>query len=138
MQHVPVKDRLTNCCLANSRMHAAAVAATDELIIHGLPTANVDSYLTWLDKYGQQMTCLGFQSFPKPLLQLPCLNLLELTLNGGYLPDRLQLGPVAVNEYPGVLQGCTKLTCLEVCNHLISDVVDGPLQAQCWIVFQAL
>jgi hypothetical protein len=39
MQHVPLRDRLTICCLANRRLHAAAVAATDVVM---LPFSNMD------------------------------------------------------------------------------------------------
>jgi hypothetical protein len=68
--------------------------------------------MVWLDHYGQQLTHLEMSSFPRPLQQLPCPNLLELVLSG----SSVQLGPAA-DGTPGVIQGCTKLTKLELrCN----------------------
>jgi hypothetical protein len=34
MQHVSLKDRLASCCLVNRRLHAAAVATTEQLALH--------------------------------------------------------------------------------------------------------
>ena len=31
LKHVPLQDRLGSCCLVSTRMHAAAVAATEKL-----------------------------------------------------------------------------------------------------------
>jgi hypothetical protein len=70
MQHFPTKDRLTSCCLVNRRLHAAAVAATDDL--HLLGIRHGDSSLQWLSHYGQYVTRLALDCFQKPLLQLPC------------------------------------------------------------------
>jgi hypothetical protein len=52
-----------------------------------------------------------------PLQQLPCPNLLELKLGWGC---DVQLGPA--DGYPGVIQGCTKLTNLE----LRCTIIDAP------------
>jgi hypothetical protein len=118
MQHVPVKDRLTSCCLVNSRLHAAAVAATQELqlyfgdIAHPLgriPHQHEDCVLNWLSSYGQHLTSLDMGSLSQPLQQLPCPDLLELKLSN----CNVQLGPAADGQ-SGVLPGCTKLTKLDL------------------------
>ena len=125
MQHVPLKDRLTNCCLVNSRLHVAAVAATEMLELSfgpwqgGISPGHADSIFTWLSHYGQHLTRLSMDHCCKPLLQLPCPNLLELQLGGHECT--VQLGPAADGN-PGVIQSCTKLTRLEVwCDALDTD-----------------
>jgi hypothetical protein len=128
MHHVPAKDRLTSWCLVNSRLHAAAVAATDALTLGALsyqyPHINVtvpsperaQAALEWLALCGQHMTSLVFHSFPQTLQQLPCPSLLELTVQ---FRCSVQLGPTAA--HPGVLSGCTSLTKLDMlCNVLDS------------------
>ena len=116
MKHVPLDDRLTKCCLVNSRLHAAAVAATQDLqlsfgngLIHK-QTRHPECWFQWALQYGEHLTCLRLSEFPQALQQLPCPNLLELSLN--YTPS-VQLGPAA-DGTPGVIQGCTKLTKLEL------------------------
>jgi hypothetical protein len=132
MQHVPLKDRLTSCCLVNKRLHAASVAATqeivvggywdtstaDKVIVSGMPSAH--SFQQWLHHYGQQLTNLELLHFCQPLQQLPCPNLLELTL----MSCSVQLGPSAAG-FPGVIQSCTKLT--EVV--MQCDIIDAPMGA---------
>ena len=132
MQYIPLKERLGSCCRVNKGFHAAAVAATRELDLYDWEFRDntldrVDSLLTWLDHYGEQLTLLEMSSFPRPLLQLPCPNLQELVLVGGC---SVQLGP-APEGTPGVIQGCTKLKRLEVMCNIIDApagaVVDGNL-----------
>jgi hypothetical protein len=117
MQHVPIKHRLNTCCLVHKKLHAAAVAATQGLQVHSL-TDREDSWLIWMDRFGHQLTSLAVQRYRRTLLQLPCPNLLELVLNDC---NSVQLGPTAVYGTSGVIQGCTKLTRLEVCGGLIFD-----------------
>jgi hypothetical protein len=130
MHHVPVVDRLTSCCLVSSRLHAAAVAATDALTLgwrdYVSPHLNVrvrthdraHAALKWLASYGQQVTSLQFDAFPKTLQQLPCPRLLELKVD---YRCSVQLGPKAT-PHPGVIPGCANLTKLELlCNVLDSS-----------------
>jgi hypothetical protein len=51
MQHVPSKQRLTSCCLVNKRLHAAAVAATDGLVLikAGADLKGGDCSMYWRD-----------------------------------------------------------------------------------------
>lgn len=96
-------------------MHAAAVAATQDV---ELTRGHVQSGLQWLSPYGQHVITLTLDNLQQPLLELPCPNLLELRL---LEMCSAQLGPAADGS-PGVILGCTKLTCLEVaCN-----IIDAP------------
>ena len=65
-----------------------------------------------LSRCGQHLTALELCEFQQDdewsLRELPCPNLLELTLTSG----SVQLG--AADGYPGVVQGCTKLSQLEL------------------------
>jgi hypothetical protein len=114
LQHVPVKDRLSSCCLVSRRMHAAAVAATESLSIGmspgQIPPYRTEQVLQMLSHCGHHLTALELcePHGDWSLRQLPCPNLLELTLTSG----SVQLG--AADGYPGVVQGCTKLTRLEL------------------------
>jgi hypothetical protein len=143
MQHVPLQERLTSCCLVNRRLHTAAVAATEQLqlllsernctwqhfISIGTPERG-QSVLAWLNHYGEHLTYLKMTSFPtQPVQQLPCPNLQQLVLDG----CSVQLGATADGS-PGVLQGCRKLTCLELWRCEITDaaagaVLDGSLSS---------
>lgn len=106
----------------NRRLHAAAVAATDNVLLdirQADPSSGqrADCFRSWLPQYGQHLTQLELQSLPQPLQQLPCPNLQHLELTG----LSVQLGPVE-GSYPGVLHDCTKLTFLKLdCN-----IIDGP------------
>jgi hypothetical protein len=115
MQHVPLKGRLASCCLVSRRLHASAVAATQDV---ELTRGHVQSGLQWLSPYGHHVTSLTLDNFQQPLLELPCPNLLELKL---LKMCNMQLG-LAAHGSPGVIQGCTKLTCLEV----LCNVIDLP------------
>jgi hypothetical protein len=130
MQHVPVKARLTSCCLVNSRLLAAAVATAQELQLYfgslgsplgRIPHQQAGCVVNWLSLYGKHLTCLNIAFFAPPLQQLPCPNLLELSLE----ECSVQLGPAADGR-SGVLQGCTKLTCLELYCKFI-DIPGGVL-----------
>jgi hypothetical protein len=46
MQHVPLKDRLSSCCLVNKWLQAAAVAATEQLLVFPADPAWMDRRLT--------------------------------------------------------------------------------------------
>lgn len=133
MQHVPLRDRLSRCCLVNKKLHAAALAATQQLELasatllmpsaHSVPLTSLEraqSILQWLDLYGQHLTCLKMQGVPQSLLQLPCPNLQELDLSIGC---SVHLGPTAFGQ-PGVIQGVPKLTRLELSCSFI-DVQEG-------------
>ena len=114
MKHVHLRDRLTSCCLVNSRLHAAAVAVTYDLdLSFGAPCSSQyrhpECCFEWLFNYGKHLTSLRLRDCSQPLQQLPCPSLLEFWLGWGC---SVQLGPNA--DDPGVLQGCTKLTKLEV------------------------
>lgn len=72
--------------------------------------------MQWLEQHGKHVTSLSLERFekehPQPLRQLPCPNLLELTLRYGIV----QLGPAA-DGHPGLVQSCSKLTRLSLwCN----------------------
>ena len=117
MQHLSLKDRLTSCCLVSKRLHAAAVAATHQV---ELRTDRVQPGLNWMSQYGNCVTNIDLNLFKQPLQQLPCPNLLELKL----CLCSIQLGPTADGQ-PGVVQGCTKLTRLDMrCN-----LIDAPAGA---------
>ena len=127
MQQVPLEERLTSCCLVSRRLHAAAVAATQQLKLGAFPNPWSDqraaALWAWLPQYGHHLTSLKLQYFPQLLQQLPCPNLQELSLKGG----GVQLGPT-LDGQPGVVQGCSKLTRLklrcQVVDALAGVVVD--------------
>ena len=85
----------------------------------------VESVLEWLPHHGQQLTRLSLKlGLSSQLIrQLPCQHLLELKL----LECDIQLG--AADGFPGVIEGCSKLTRLELeCNILDATeraVMDG-------------
>jgi hypothetical protein len=133
MRKVPAKDRLTCCCLVNSRLHAAAVAASDALTL-GLrdwfdpdiavsTPQRAQAGLEWLASRGQHVTSLVFHSFPQTLQQLPCPNLLELKVQ---YTCSVQLGP-SVTSHPGVIPGCTNLTKLELLCNIINTSSNAEL-----------
>jgi hypothetical protein len=121
MQHVPLQDRLTSCCLVNKRCHAAAVAATQHVQFgcSDTPVSRqmTDCLLQWLPLYGQHLTSLDIRSLPQPLQHLPCPNLLQLRIE----QCTVQLGPLA-DGHPCVIQSCTKLTSLI----LNCELLDAP------------
>jgi hypothetical protein len=125
MQHVPLKDRLTCCCLVSRRLHTAAVAAADALYLNWTSGTErmqwrIDTVGQWFSLYGQHLTSLVVDSPVGrwPLLQqLPCQKLLELQLS--YCS--VQLG--AADGQKGVIHGCTKLTRLVLC----CNIIDAPV-----------
>lgn len=122
MRHVPLSDRLTSCCLVSKRLHA--VAATDCLDLQHLTHPRAESALDWILQNGQQLTRLSFTNLRQPLHQLPCPNLLELVVDAAYSWVQQQMAT------PGVIQGCTKLTRLEVRANILDaegGVLDGGL-----------
>ena len=133
MQHIPLKERLTSCCLVNSKLHAAAVAATQELqLCYGTWTSagylnvaeqHYDQVFEWLLLHGHHLTCLhltGFWRDWQPLQQLPCPNLLELEIdNCG------ELRLISTSGQLGVSQCCTKLTRLVLVGGGILDLPAG-------------
>ena len=124
MHHLSTYVRL-NSCLVNKRLHAAAVAATDDL--HLLGIRHGESSLQWLSHYGQYVTRLALGCFQKPLQQLPCPALLELDLGRSFEHCSVQLGPA--DGYSGVVQSCPKLTRLELHCCDILDLRDAPAGA---------
>mgnify|MGYP001807862828 CR=1 FL=1 len=128
MQHVPPKDRLASCCLVSKRLYVAAVAATDDLRLMFGPnrtdpdvfnTSDAAGALEWIGNHGQHLTSLHFDGWPQLLQELHCPELLQLQLS--YC--NVQLGPTA-DGVPGVIQGCTKLTRLELDDSDILDTSD--------------
>lgn len=120
LTHVPLKERLVNCSLVHSRLHAAAVAATQQLETGYSPMWQPErgqSVFTWLSRYGEHVTRLDVDALDW-VTQLPCPNLLQLRLVGTIV----QLGPTA--DGPGVIAGITKLTRLEL--HY-NGIDDGPV-----------
>jgi hypothetical protein len=116
LQDVPLKDRVTSCCLVHNRFQAAELAVAGALDLAEFPAIRsperAQSFLGWLDQYGERLTSLKMAEFPQPLLQLPCPNLLELSLGAGCC---VQLAPSAAEDgSPGVIHGCSKLTRLEL------------------------
>jgi hypothetical protein len=120
MQHVSLKDRLASCCLVNRRLHAAAVAATEQLALYG---SRWGTGLDWLSLYGQHVTKLHLSGSQEQARKLTCPNLQDLELSGdcGSGHFSVQLGPAADGQ-PGVLQDCTKLTRLV----LTCNITDAP------------
>jgi hypothetical protein len=123
MQLLPLKDRMTSCCLVSNRLHAAAVAATHVLAVsHNagqIHPERVKPVLEWIFHFGQHLTQLQLSGFHEPwLTQLPCQHLRELSIS---YPCDVDLGPS--DGYPGVVKGCPKLTRLEL---ECSDIADGP------------
>src|SRR5689334_17771970 len=98
LQHVPLKDRLSSCCFVSKRLHAAAVAATQQLSfdrrVYGPKTQPTQAKRAWqwLSHYGQHVTQLAMNRFEQPLLHLPCPNRSELSLGHAC---SVQLGPTA-------------------------------------------
>jgi hypothetical protein len=126
MQLLPLKDRMTSCCLVSKRLHAAAVAATHALAVSTtagqIRPERAESVLGWIFHYGQHLTQLQLSGFQQPWLkQLPCQNLRELKVSS---PCSVQLGPT--KGYPGVVEGCPKLTRLEL---QCSTIADRPARA---------
>jgi Leucine-rich repeat (LRR) protein len=126
LKHVPLKHRLSSCCLVNRRLHAAAAAATDDVLLDPTPQSALD----WLSNYGQYLTRLhldlGF--FSHPLQQLPCKDLVDLKLTG-----RCEEEIEATCGFRDVIQGCPKLTWLELdCN--ISDPEGAFVDCLCSLV----
>jgi hypothetical protein len=114
MHHVPLRDRLSSCCLVSRWVHAAAVAATQAISVgvypDEMPYHLTEPVVQTLSHYGQHLACLKLCNLPMVavLQQLPCPNLLELIMHSG----RVQLG--AADGYPAVIQCCTKLTRFEL------------------------
>mgnify|MGYP001807812402 CR=1 FL=1 len=116
--------------MVNKRLHAAAAAATHDLQLWFgdgqspskgtlIPRNQEGSTLDWLIHHGQHLTRLQLDGFQQPMQQMPCPNLLDLKLNRGcaelgLAPSycRMQLG--SADDQPCVIQGCTKLTRLEL------------------------
>lgn len=125
MQHVPLQHRLRTCCLVSKKLQAAVAATNDlELLLRSRPShrkQRAEAGLGWVYHYGQQLTRLSLKLryLSEPIQQLPCQDLLELKL----LECDVQLG--AANGFPGVIQGCSKLTRLELNCYL----VDAPAGA---------
>lgn len=125
LRHIPIKHRMTSCCLASRRLHAVAAAATHDLQVscrcNDIPRDRADAVLQWIVQHGQHLTSLGMQltDLAQPLLQLPCPNLLELELWNGRVQLRAAAGGV-----PGLIQCCTKLTSLEL-SGIFADLPDG-------------
>ena len=118
LTRIPLKDRLGSCCLVHTRLHAAAVAATQRVQIgepwgHRLPPERVNPVVDWLSLYGQHVTRLEMWKLSQPLAELPpaCTNLqdLRLSLSRGSQP------PIPVDR-PGVMKALSKLTRLELCD----------------------
>ena len=116
MHHVPLRDRLGQCCLVSKRMHSAAVAATQDVTLASMSTERAVSLLKWLPHHGDHLTRLELAVQQHELRQLPCPDLLDLSIRF----CRVQLS--AADDFPGVLQECTKLTRL----HLFCEIVDAP------------
>jgi hypothetical protein len=117
MQHITIKDRLGSCCLVSKRLHAAAVAATEQLSLTAADSTRTESVLNWISHYGQHLTSPSFDKLAHPVWQLQCRHLQDLQL----LSCQVQLGAAADGQQ-GVIQGCTKLTCL----WLHSELLDSP------------
>jgi hypothetical protein len=63
MQHVPLPDRLSSCCLVSRRIHVAAVAATDSLSVGmskgQIPPYGLEDILEKLSRCGQHLTAMS-------------------------------------------------------------------------------
>jgi hypothetical protein len=121
MQRVPFKDRLTSCCLVSKRLHAAAVAATQDLQLGRQQPTDAKSAMQGVSHYGQHLTSL-FVGGPRwPLQQLCCPNLQELRVHFCNV-----LSAVAMDGQPHIHQDCTKLTRLQ----MIFDMRGAPEGAE--------
>lgn len=92
MQFVPVMERLTICCLLSKELHAAAVAATQEL---ELTPEQVQSAYKWMMLYGHNLKSLKVQDSTRSLLEptaygtsaiQSCPNLTKLVLQRDSTP----------------------------------------------------
>jgi hypothetical protein len=122
LQHVPVRERLTSCCLVNKRLHAAALAITSlEPSWRGFAGSEerTKGLLNWLPLYGKHLTRLELNEVPRIIQQLPCPNLLELFLQ----QCDVQLGPA--DDGTGVIQCCPGLTSLDLWGCNIIDAPEG-------------
>ena len=151
MQHAPLKDRLTSCCLVNKKLHAAAVAATDQLAVF-----LADNWpVPWEDKEIRPSSVHDWKTVSDDILRLSSplhthSMLPWLSLYGQHVTSldmlgippwgrewqqlpcpnllqlcvdecNVQLGP-AEDGTPGVIPGCTKLTRLD----LSCTIIDFP------------
>jgi hypothetical protein len=97
LSHVPLQHRMGSCSLASRSMHAAAVAATEEINVAEMNSQQKASELCqWLARYGSQaLTHLGVEApisvWPEPMLSLALPNGLQqlqsLALTYVELPD---------------------------------------------------
>jgi hypothetical protein len=145
MQKLPLTDRLGRCSLVSQRLHAAAVAAMERLVLdsqncycikgglHGVRPRDKTFAVQWVCNHGQHLTSLEFWSWPLLLRELPCPNLLELEIVRG----RVQLGPTA-DGYPGVMQDCTKLTHLKLSCEFSDEPEDGLIDLSSMVHLQHL
>jgi hypothetical protein len=74
MQHLPLKDRFTSCCLVHTRFHTAAVRA-GALSLADIPPVRsqerAESVMGWLDQHGEHLTSLKVTEFPQTIKQQP-------------------------------------------------------------------
>jgi hypothetical protein len=115
LSYVPLQHRLGSCSLASRAMHAAAVAATDEIYLAGLNSQQKASELCqWLERYGSQaLRHLEVQA-RMAMWRQPMLG---VELNSGL--QQLQSLTLSQFALPAALDSCahSKLTslCLEHC-----------------------
>jgi hypothetical protein len=90
-------------------LHAAAVAATDDVLLDPTPQLA----LVWLSNYGQYLTRLRLKirQCSQPLQQLACKDLLDLKLIGRF---DITPGTTIASGFFDVFRKCTKLTRLEL------------------------
>jgi len=58
LQYVPLQQRLGSCALVCSKLHAAAVAATDSIDTSSFKHVDHDSFLAYLQHHGSQLTSI--------------------------------------------------------------------------------
>lgn len=94
LKRVPLKDRLTSCCLVNRRMHAAANAVEELQVFPGAWLGKVPPVrlLEWISSCAHHLTKLEMSAFPHQLQQSPCQHLQDLRLEFGC---NVRLSPTA-------------------------------------------
>jgi hypothetical protein len=107
LSHVPQQQRLGSCSLVSRSMHAAAVAATGELLQNRIATQQkADSLCAWLRRHGSKALkqldlgadCLAYAT-PSIGVSLPRVGLLQLR--------SLTLSNVKLSQYVSYLAAAT-------------------------------
>lgn len=121
LQCMPLNQRLGSCSLVNKPWATAAAEATYLINSESLSSkynsssTTLRNLLQWLSKHGQHVEDIYLmapdsdQDQDRHLSELPCPNLLQLALGGGF---SMQLAPSSTS--PGLLSTATELIDLQI------------------------